>query len=284
MTSSQLRLRSRNRSRSLRLAPVYIVLSVLGLLMIVPFLWQIVASLSTIGEVTATPPVLIPAKLIFSNYQQALASTPFLGELLVSISSTVLRVAGQLTVCSLAGYAFARMDFPFKRVALGAVLAIMMIPYQVYILPQYQIIQSLGLLNSVLGIALPGMFGAFGTFMMMQFFRTLPHELEDAARLDGCNPWQIFWRVMLPLSKPGLSALAVLTVLWSWNDLLWPLVVGTNLDATTLSVGVASLQGQQFQNYPVILAASLLAMLPILIGFIFFQRRVISGIAFSGMK
>lgn len=272
------------RGDQVRLAPVYLVLSLFGAALVAPFVYQVLASLSSIAEITAVPPTIIPERPRVENYVRALKAIPFGVQFLYSLGSTVVRVVGQLVVCTLAGYAFARMDFPFKRVALATVLAIMMVPYQVFILPQYQVVQAFGLLNTIWGIALPGVFGAFGVFMMMQFFRTLPVELEEAARLDGCNPWQIFWRIIIPVSKPGLSALGVFAVLWSWNDLLWPLIVATNHERTTLAVGVASLQGQQFTDYPVILAASLLAMLPILVGFVLFQRVVISGIAYAGLK
>jgi multiple sugar transport system permease protein len=138
--------------------------------------------------------------------------------------------------------------------------------------------------NTTAGIVLPGFFSAFGVFLMRQFFASLPVELEEAARLDGCNTWQLFWKVMIPQVTPALSALAVITVLWSWNDLMWPLLVTTYSEQMPLSVGIATLQGQHDVNYAMMMAASLMAMAPVIVLFLSMQRRVISGIAFSGLK
>ncbi|HEY8293739.1 MAG TPA: carbohydrate ABC transporter permease [Micrococcaceae bacterium] len=262
----------------------HIILSLGSAVMIFPFLWQIIMSLSTNPEVMSVPPTLWPSELQWHNYADVFTAMPFMSQFWVSVSITIIRTIGQLALCSLAGYAFARMRFPFKGLILGIILAILMVPSQVYLIPQYQIIQGLGWLNSTAGIVAPGIFSAFGTFMMRQFFLGLPDELEEAARLDGCNPFQTFWKIMLPLAKPGLSALAIITVLWSWNDLLWPLVVSTYAESMPLSAGLATLQGQNSTNYPVLMAASLMASAPVLILFLVMQRRVIDGIAFSGMK
>lgn len=265
-------------------AVAHVVLIIGSLVMLFPFAWQILASFSTNAEITAVPPQLFPSALHPENYVAVFERLPFLSQFTVSIIITVVRVGAQLILCSMAGYAFARMRFPGRNVIFALVLAILLVPPQVFLLSQYQIVQGLGLLNTIAGIVLPGLFSAFGTFLMRQFFLGLPAELEEAARIDGANPWQVFWRVMLPLATPGLSALAVVGVLLSWNDLLWPLVVSTRPGAQPLSVGLAGLQGQYSTDYPVILAAALLACLPILVLFLFMQRRVIDGLAFSGMK
>lgn len=262
----------------------HLVLAVGGLVMVFPFIWQLIMSLSTNSQVTSVPPTFWPGTLRWENFAAVFTSIPFLDQFWVSVSITVLRTIGQLVLCSLAGYAFARMQFPFKRLIFGLILAILMVPSEVYMIPQYQIIQQLGLLNTTAGIVLPGLFGAFGAFLMTQFFRGIPRELEEAARLDGCNPWQIYSRIMLPLVKPGLSALAILTIVWSWNDLLWPLVVTTDNTKMPLTVGLASLQGQYTTDYAVLMAASTMAVAPIIILFIFMQRRVIEGITSSGLK
>lgn len=150
--------------------------------------------------------------------------------------------------------------------------------------PQHDIIQELGWLNTVAGIAAPGIFSAFGTFLMRQHYLGMPRSLEEAARLDGASPWQTFWRIMFPLSGPALSAVAILTALASWNDLMWPLIVATYDDRTTLAVGLSTLQGQFTTDYPVMMAAAFMAMLPLMILFIVLQRRVVEGLAHSGMK
>lgn len=261
------------------------VLIAASLLMIFPFVWQILMSLATNAQVTSVPPTLWPGTLHFENFAKVFDQLPFLNQLGVSVAVTAIRTVGQLLLCSMAGYAFARMDFPFKRTIFGLVLAILMVPPQVYLLPQYQIVQGLGWLNTIAGIAAPGIFSAFGTFLMRQFFLGLPDELAEAARLDGANQFQVFWRVMLPLAKPGLSALAIITVLASWNDLLWPLIVATDSTQMPLAPGIATLTSQRsIPDYPLLLAASLLAMAPVLILFLLMQRRVIDGIAFSGLK
>ncbi|MBS5245186.1 MAG: carbohydrate ABC transporter permease, partial [Actinomyces graevenitzii] len=171
-----------------------------------------------------------------------------------------------------------------RGILFGAVLLILMVPSQVYLIPQYQIVQGLGLLETPWGIVLPGLFSAFGTFLMRQTFLSLPREMEEAARLDGCSQWQIFTKVMLPLAAPGLSAVAITTVLWSWNDLLWPLIVTTREDKMPLSVGIATLAGEHSTDYSMMMAASIMSMAPIFILFFSMQRRVISGLASSGLK
>lgn len=262
----------------------HVVLSIGGFIMVFPFLWQVVMSLSSTAEVTSVPPTFWPEELRFDNYVEVFRQVPFLEQFWVSVRVTVATVVGQVVLCSLAGYAFARMRFAASATIFAVMLSILMIPNQAYLIPQYQIVQNLGWLDTVPGIVVPTIFSAFGTFLMRQFFVNLPDELEEAARLDGANPFQIFWKVMLPLARPSISALAIVTVLAAWNNLLWPLVVTSRAEHRTLSVGIASLNGQYVIDYPVMMAASLMAMAPILILFILMQRRVIEGLAFSGLK
>ncbi len=273
--------RERRRPRNI---DAYIVLTVGGLLMVFPFVYQLIMSLSTQAEATSVPPTLWPESLQFGNYAAVFELLPFANQFGVSVGITVLRVGFQLVLCAMAGYAFARMRFRGSAVLFALLLSILMVPSQIYLIPQYSIIQNLDLLNTVLGIALPGLFSAFGTFLLRQHFIALPEELEEAARLDGANQWQIFWKVMLPLSGPALASVAILTTISSWNDLLWPLVVSTYEKNMPLAVGLATLQGQHITNYPVMMAASIMAMAPILILFLVLQRRVVDGLAHSGMK
>ncbi|MCC3278438.1 carbohydrate ABC transporter permease [Arthrobacter sp. zg-Y40] len=279
---AQERRRARRRGGSHVVA--HLVLGVGALAMAFPFLWQIVMSLSTNAEVQSVTPVFWPAELQWSNYAEVFERLPFLDQLQNSVLITVIRTLAQILFCTLAGYAFARMRFRGRSVLLALVLSILMVPSQVYLLSQYQIVQGLGLLDSVGGLVLPGLFSAFGTYLMRTAFLSMPAELEEAARLDGANPFQIFWRVMLPLARPTISVLAITTVLWSWNELLWPLVVTTFSDRMPLSAGLATLIGDRTTDYPVVMAASLLAMAPVLLMFILLQRRVIDGLASSGLK
>ena len=252
--------------------------------MVGPFLWQLTTSLQTFGESVSVPPTFVPHSLQWSNVTAVFAALPFGQQLLNTTLMTIARTVGQVLFSCLAGFAFARMQFRGSAVLFGIFLSVTMVPYQVFLLPQYQIMQRLGLLNTLVALFLPGMFSAFGTFLMRQFFRQLPMEIEEAARIDGANILQIFWRIMLPMAAPGMIALGVLVIIWSWNDLLWPLVVNSDPRQMPVSAGLASLQGQYTTNFPVLMAGSLLASLPVIIIFIVFQRHLMSGIAFSGVK
>ncbi|MDU7359694.1 MAG: carbohydrate ABC transporter permease [Propionibacteriaceae bacterium] len=267
-----------------RFIGVHIALFLGGLIMVFPFVYQILMSLSTNEEIQRIPPSFIPEAWQFSNYAEVFSRLPFLQQFWVSVLITVIRVGGQLLLCSMAGYAFARMRFPLRGVLFGLLLAILMVPSQSYLIGQYQIVRALNLLETPWGIVLPGLFSAFGVFLMRQSFMNLPAELEEAARLDGCNPWQTFWKVMFPLVSPGLFAVAITTTLWSWNDLLWPLIVTTREESMPLSVGIATLAGQHSTEYALMMAASVMAMAPIFALFFSMQKRVIAGLATSGLK
>lgn len=262
----------------------YPVLLIGGMLMIFPFIWQIIMSLSTQAEVTSVPPTLLPSEPQFQNYAEVFEVLPFVNQFSVSVGVTVIRVLGQIVLATMAGYAFARMTFRGNKILFALFLSILMVPTQIYVIPQYEIVRSLGLLNTIAGIAAPGVFSAFSTFLMRQHYLGMPKELEEAARLDGCNPWQIYWRIMLPLSGPAIGSVTILTTMASWNDLLWPLVVATYDKKMPLSVGLATLSGQYTTDYPLMMAASLMAMLPIIILFVLLQKRVVNGLAHSGMK
>ena len=267
-----------------RLLPAHIVLTLGGLTMVFPFVWQVLMSLSTNAEIQAVPPQFLPASPQWGNYAEVLARIPFLSQFWTSFLITALRTGAQLILCSMAGYAFARMQFKGRNVLFGLLLAILMIPSQAFLITQYQIIKGLNLLETPWGIVLPGLFSAFGTFLMRQAFMSLPKELEEAARLDGCNPWQVFWKVMFPLVKPSLFAVAITTVLWSWNDLLWPLIVTTRESNMPLSAGIATVAGQHTSDWNLMMAASAMAMAPIFVLFFAMQRKVIEGLATSGLK
>jgi multiple sugar transport system permease protein len=234
--------------------------------------------------VQSVTPTFWPAVPQWQNYADVFRLLPFFHQLQVSVLMTIIQTGVQIVLCTFAGYAFARMRFHGRALLFGVVLSILLVPPQVYLLSQYQIVQSLGWLNTVAGIVAPGLFSAFGTFLMRTAFRNLPIELEEAARLDGAGTFRTFSRVMLPLVGPSVSVLAITTVLFSWNLWLWPLVVSTRADHMPLSAGLATLSGNQQINYPVLMAASLLAMAPVLILFIVLQRRVIDGLASTGMK
>jgi multiple sugar transport system permease protein len=245
---------------------------------------MILTSFKTLGESMQIPPVIFPKSFAPVNYATALAILPFSSFYFNTVVSTIIIVGGQVILCSMAAYAFARIDFPCKNVLFLVVLSVLMVPSQIFLLPQYLIMQNLGLLNTVTALWLPNIFSAFGTFLLRQFFMTLPKDLEEAATLDGCNHGRIFAQIMLPLAKPGIIALAIFTGLYAWNNLMWPLIVNTSIEKMTLSVGLASLQGQHGTNYPVLMAGSVMAIWPMLLVFVIFQKQFVQGIAFTGTK
>lgn len=263
---------------------IHLVLIVGSVAMVVPFLWMILTSLKTYAESIQVPPVIIPEDFQWGNYKEVFGLLPFFKFMYNTVIVTVLRTVGQLFLCSLAAYAFARIEFPCRNILFILALSVLMVPGQVFLLPQYMIMVKLGWLNSLQAVIVPGLFSAFGTFLLRQFFMGLPKELEEAARLDGCNHFQIYWKIMLPLAKPGLIALGIFTTLWSWNELMWPMIVNSSPESMTLSAGLSSLQGQYLTNYPILMAGSFLAILPMLILFIILQKQFIEGIAVTGGK
>ncbi len=263
---------------------VHVVLILGAIVMIFPFVWQTLTAFKTYQDSVQVPPVIIPDPWVFTNFADVFASMPFAQMFLNSVLLTIGRTVGQVVLCTMAGYAFARIPFPGRNALFVVFLSVLMVPSQLYLLPQFEIIQSLGWMNTLQALVVPGIFSAFGTFLMRQFFLSLPAELEEAARIDGANPWQTFWQIMVPLAKPGIIALVVFTVLWSWNDLLWPLVVTTDPAKMPLSVGLSQLVGLHGTDYPVLMAGALLATLPMLVTFVILQKQFIQGIAFSGSK
>ena len=218
------------------------------------------------------------------NYSEVSRLLPFGKFYMNTIIMLIFRVVGSVFFSAMAAYAFARLNFPGKKIFFALVLFQMMIPAQIFIVPQFLLVQKLGLLNTISALVIPGIVSAFGTFLLRQFFMGLPKELEEAAKLDGCNTWQTFYKVMLPLARSGLVALGIFTALFAFKDLMWPLVVNMSVDKMTLSAGLASLQGQFSTIYPQLMAGSVLAIWPMLIIFVIFQRKFIEGIATSGSK
>lgn len=274
----------RRRAVNKRVLAVHIILIFGAIMMVFPFFWQLMTAFKTYGGSIAVPPQFIPDPWEFSNFREVFDTLPFGQMFLNSVLLTVGRTLGQIVLCTMAGYAFARIPFRGRTAVFVVFLSVLMVPSQLYLLPQFEIMQALGWVNSMQGLVVPGIFSAFGTFLMRQFFMSMPRELEEAARIDGANVWQVFWIVMLPLAKPGIIALTVFTVLWSWNDLLWPLVITTDPEKMPLSVGLVQLVTQYGTKYPVLMAGALLASIPMLITFIILQKQFIQGIAFSGGK
>lgn len=273
--------RSMKKNRKI-IAHIFLILG--AVFVVLPFIWMILTSLKTLGESTQIPPKILPTSPQWENYKEAVRTLPYKQFYINTIIYTLVTTIGQLIFCSMAGYAFARIKFPGRNLIFVIILSVLMVPGQIFLVPQFMIMKKLGLLNTISALILPGLFSAFGTFLMRQFFLTLPKELEESAILDGCNQFEVFWKVMLPLVKPGLTALAISACLYCWNSLMWPLIVNTSIDKMTLSAGLASLQGQHSTNYPVMMAGTVLAIWPMIVAFILFQKQFIEGIASTGIK
>lgn len=194
------------------------------------------------------------------------------------------RVVCAVVFSSMAGYAFAKLKFKGKNLLFSLVLVQMMLPSQIFITPQYQMLAKLGLTNTIFALVFPGIVSAFGTFFLRQAYMGIPDEIAEAAYLDGCNQWQTFVKVMAPLTKASMAALAVFTAVFAYGDLMWPLIVNTDLKMMTLSSGLATLRGQFSTNFPVMMAGSLLAMIPMVVLYLFFQKQFIEGVAMTGGK
>ena len=263
---------------------IHIIL-LLGLgITIFPFFWMVLTSFKTTGEAMQIPPTIFPKKFITVAYSQIVSSLPFARIYLNTILSTVITVLAQLVFCAMAGYAFARIKFPFKNTIFILLLSVLMVPGQIFLIPQYLIIQKMGLLDTIPALFIPNLFSALGTFLMRQFFLSLPEELEEAAIIDGCSRYQIFWRIMLPLVKPGLVTLSIFTFKFAWNDFMWPLIVNTSPKNMILGPALSTLQGQYTSQYPMQMAGAVLAVIPVIAVFFIFQKQFIEGVAQSGIK
>lgn len=263
---------------------IHFILVLGALAMILPFVWMILTAGKTLEESVLIPPKIFPAQYQWGNFKEVFEKLPFVSFYWNTALMIFFRIIGSVLFSAMAAYACARLKFPGRNLFFGLVLVQMMIPTQIFIIPQYLMVQKLNLLNSVPALVLPGIVSAFGTFLLRQFFMSLPDELEEAAKLDGANIWQIFFKIMLPLARSGLIALAIFTGLFAFKDLMWPLIVNMSLDKMTLSSGLANLQGQYVTNYPQLMAGSLLAIWPMVLLFIIFQKKFIEGISTSGGK
>lgn len=253
-------------------------------IVVFPFLWMVLTSFKTVGEATQIPPTFFPKHILLDAYKEIVSTLPFVTIYANTIISTVVTVVVQVAFCSMAAYAFARIDFPFKNAIFVLILSVLMVPGQIFVLPQYLIIQKAGLLNTIPALFLPNLFSAFGTFLLRQFFMSLPVELEEAALLDGAGRFQIFSRIMLPLARPGIVSLVIFTAKFAWNDFMWPLIVNTSTDKMTLGPALSTLQGQYTTKYPMQMAGAVLAVIPIIVLFFIFQKQFIEGVAQSGIK
>ncbi len=262
----------------------HLVLFPLALVMIIPMIWMVITSFETLNETRHFPPILVPSSIRWQNYSAVLQQAPFARWFMNTLVVTVVVVAGNLLFCSLAGYAFARIKFFGRDVVFILVLATLMIPFQVIMIPTFIIVRKLGLIDTLGALIVPNLAGAFGIFLLRQFFRSLPIELEEAARIDGASRLGVLFKIVLPLSGPVLATVAVVTFLWTWNDFLWPLVTIYSPNNMTLQLGLTTFQGAHQTNTHLLMAANVMSVLPVLFLFFVAQRFFIRGIATSGLK
>ena len=255
-----------------------------SILFILPYIWSLSISFQPEGDVFAWPIKLLPDPATTENYQRLWTEIPFGQWLLNSTIVVVIVTSANLFFASLAGYAFARMEFPGKNLIFYAFLSTMMIPGHVTLAPKFMLLNEFGLINSYAGLIMPGIVQVFGIFLMKQFFESLPVELEEAARIDGLTRFQTFIQVILPVSKPALVALGIYTFQGNWNDFLWPVIVTTTQDMYTLPLGMAMFHYEFKVEWTMLMAGSVLLSLPMLIIFITFQRLFIENAAASGTK
>jgi len=252
--------------------------------MLIPIFWMLVTSLETLNETRHFPPDLLPHTVRLRNYSDVLRQVPFARWFVNTVIVTVASVAGNLLFCSLAGYAFARIKFFGREVVFVLILATLMIPFQVVMIPTFLIVKDLGMINTLGALIVPNLAGAFGIFLLRQFFRTLPVELEEAARIDGASRLSVLFKIILPLSGPALATVAVITFLWTWNDFLWPLITIYTPNNMTLQLGLTTFQGTHQTSTNLLMAANVMSLLPVLLLFFLAQRFFIRGIATTGLK
>ena len=263
----------------------YLILLFIGVSMLIPFLWMVSTSLKNLATAQVYPPRWIPESPLWSNYRDVMTQVPFGLFIYNSFKVSTLGVVGQVLTCSTCAYALARLRFWGRDVLFVILLATLMIPYQVVMIPQFLIFKSLGWVNTHLALIIPfWLGGAFGTFLLRQFFLSLPDELGDAAKVDGCNPFQTYWRIYMPLTKPALATLAVFTFMSRWNDLLGPLIYLNRPEMMTVTAGLSYFQGQYYANIPLLMAGSVISLIPTLVLFALTQRYFVQGMVLSGLK
>ncbi|MPZ80100.1 MAG: ABC transporter permease subunit [Actinophytocola sp.] len=253
--------------------------------MVGPFVWMALSSFKTEGEIRADPPTWLPENPTLGNYDTLFARLDFPTYFANSAIVAVVTMVGNLLFCSAAGYALAKLRFPGRRVLFLTVVGTIMVPSIVTMVPLFVLSSNLGLVNSLAGLILPFLAQAFGVFLMRQFILSIPDDLLEAARIDGASEPRIYWQIVMPLCKPALATLAILTFLASWNNFLWPLVAATTEDKYTLPVALALYAiGQNQTRYDLLLTGSVLIVLPVLIVFFVLQRHFVRGIATTGLK
>lgn len=263
---------------------LYATLIILALITLFPFMWMLVTALKTSREVFQWPIVMLPANPQWGNFAEAWDRQPFTrffqNTVFITIGTTVLT----LFTSSTAGFAFAKYEFRGKRILFVLVLMMLMLPPQVTLIPTFLMARNLGLVNSFFGLLIPGITSVFGIFLIRQYLQSIPDELIDAARIDGCNDWNIYTMIILPLITPALAVLTIFTFTSSWNSFLWPLIIATSSDMYTLQVGIAFFSGQTGTEYQLMMAVAVVSMLPVILIYVLFQRYFVASDALAGLN
>nr|WP_245694999.1 carbohydrate ABC transporter permease [Streptomyces antibioticus] len=274
------------RPRSVARPLLYSALVLCALLTLLPFLWVISGSLRSLDEIRSDPGAWLPHHVTLDNFTRLFATEGFGRFLVNSIVVATIVVLGNIVAASAAGYALAKLDFAGKRIAFGAVMAALMVPFTAVFVPQFVITVDLGLADTLTGIALPAMALPLSVFIMRQYALSIPDELLEAARIDGAGEFRIFFRIFLPLAGPAVATVTIMSFLFSWNNFIWPLIVAQSTSSYTLPVGLAatSQAAAHVTDYGLMLAGAIVVMLPVLVLFLFLQRHFVRGIAGTGMR
>lgn len=284
MSSTAVVMKKKKSSAVLRRVLLYIMLILIAVIMVVPFLWMLSTSLKTQYDAVKIPPVWIPDPPQWENYVKLFTEQPMFQFMLNTIKIVFFVVLGQLFFSSLAAYSFARISFKGRNVVFFFYIATLMVPGQVTMIPTYLMFAKAGLTDNHLALILPAFFSAFGVFLLRQFFMSLPRELEEAAEIDGCNPFMTYWRIMLPLVVPAMLTLGVFTLMNTWNDYMGPLIYLSSPEKYTMTLGIAYFKGVYTTQWNLVMAGSIVSVVPILIAYLCAQKYFIEGIAFSGVK
>lgn len=255
-----------------------------AIIFVIPLAQMFLASLSPQAELLRFPPPFIPSHLTLSGYERLFETSDILLWLWNTVLVSSIAIVSNMVLCSLAGYGFARLKFRGRNFGFLAIVATIMIPTQVLMIPTYLLFSRIGLINTLGAAIVPWLATSFGIFLMRQFFLSIPAELEEAALIDGCSRRQAFFRIILPLAKPALATLAIFTLLGAWNDLIWPLIAINDPGAFTLQLGIANFQGARRTDWALLMASNVIATLPLIIFFIIAQKQFVATLSFSGIK
>ena len=264
---------------------IHVILILVSITMLVPFIWMILTAFKTVTEATSVDPfVIFPKVWRTDSFKEVIRNMNFFVLYKNTLLMIFFRVLCAVLTATMAGYAFGRLHFKGRDFCFSLVLLQMMVPAQIFISPQYIMVSKMGMLNTIFGLVFPGMVTAFGTFLLRQGYMGLPNDLEEAARLDGCNIGQTFLYIMAPLTRSSMVALGIFTTVFAFKDLMWPMIVNTDKDMLVLSSALAKMQGQYASKFPELMAASLIACIPMIVLYVIFQKQFIEGIATSGGK